>query len=331
MTVFNEYRNRYIVHTVGLINKIAAGAVLSKDDIQKSFEKHGFNEPIFGYINALLNANKSAEDNFCILNFREENKAGLEIHAKVPIRPLLAELIWLANMIEDKRIRLFLGKETIEKLVAALREKAIHMTGYSKYFDVRHSYKAGDDVESQEFLQKFHVVYEAVQNRSTLQFSNVASNGMKYENCKAVPFRIEYSNLENRFRVSLFSLDHNRPMKANISRLYDVAICEECKECKDVDGKYMLDAIAGRKAAEPLVIEVRDEKNAIERCFALFSSYERRAYAREDGLYILEIDYYEFDKEEIITKVLTLGHAVRIINNSPIKDAIKRRLTSQAF
>lgn len=323
MTVFNEYRNKYIVHTVELVNKIAGGAALSEQDIRKSFEKHGFNELIFGYIEALMNVHKSEESNFGILNLQDKNNAKLEINARIPIRPLLAELIWLTNMFEDKRIRLFLGEEIIKKLFTALKEKTIPMKRYSKYFDFRNCYVAGDEVETSEFVQKFRVIYEAIQNREIIQFSNIDSRGNKYEKCQAVPFRIEYSNLEGRFRVSLFSFDQNRPIKANMSRLYDVSVC---KECKDIDREYMLAAIDNRKVAEPIIMEVKNEKNVIERCFSLFSCYERRAYIREDGLYILEIIYYEFEMEEIITKILSLGLAVRVIYNDVIMERICRRL-----
>lgn len=329
MTIFNEYRNKYLTHTVELINKVAGGTEYSEQDIRDSFRKNCFNEVIFDYVEALLNVSQDIESNFDVLNIDDKKRVKLRLNTAIPNRPLSVELNWLANMFEDKRIHLFLSGKTIAKLSAVVKEKTIPATRYSQYIDVRNRYNGEDDVECEKFIHDFKLLYSAIQNKKVIKFSNIDAQGNKHENCKGVPFRIEYSILEEKFRVSIFSLDGQRPIKTNISRMYDIFICTEQA---DIDWEQMLAAIDKRKVAEPLIMEVKNEKNVIERCFALFSCYERqRAYIREDGLYILEVGYYEFEKKEIVNKILTLGAAVRVINSSNIKNEIKMRLSSQAF
>ncbi len=323
MKLFNEYKNKYIAHTIDLINRFHAGYSYTKNEIADSFMQNCFNEPVYGYIDALLNRNKEADANFELLFFDKNQQAHTQLEGYIPVRPLNIELVWLSNLLKDERIRLFLEQDVIDKLQTNLINMDQKSLDFSKHFDIRNNYSDKDDYKAADYINNFKIILNAIDKKSVIQYSNIALDDRKYENCRAIPFRIEYSTLENRFRVSMYSMAESRAIKANISRLYNVS---DIEEQTNNDNRDIIESIESKKASEPLVIAIKDEKNVIERCFSLFSYFVRKAYVREDGVYILEVSYYEFDKDEVIRSVLSLGASAMVISPAHIRQAIKDRL-----
>lgn len=150
---------------------------------------------------------------------------------------------------------------------------------------------------------------------------------------KAVPYAIEYSILKRLltqsrlFRVSLYSLDSYQPIKINFSRLSDVSTKGSSPKTRD----EIRAALEEKRVKEPLTLRINDDRNnnAVERCFALFSTYEKTGHFIKDGLYELEVLYYVFDEMRIIQKVLMLGPDIEILGNDEIKSKILKLLERQ--
>lgn len=72
-------------------------------------------------------------------------------------------------------------------------------------------------------------------------------------------------------------------------------------------------------------LEVKNTRNAVERCFALFSSFDKKARLQDDGSCFLTISYSPLDEEEILEKILSLGATVTIIEPKNIRERLYKR------
>ena len=69
----------------------------------------------------------------------------------------------------------------------------------------------------------------------------------------------------------------------------------------------------------------------IERCFRLFSFYERKAvYDREADRYSLEITYHSYDEAELIRDILSLGSSVVVMKPAGIRRKVFERIKEAA-
>ena len=76
-----------------------------------------------------------------------------------------------------------------------------------------------------------------------------------------------------------------------------------------------------------LKLEVTNKHNVLERCFYLFSLYDKTSeYDDESGANKLSMDYFMYNEEEIVTNILYLGKFVKIIEPSYLRDKLLNRI-----
>lgn len=168
---------------------------------------------------------------------------------------------------------------------------------------------------------------DAIQKNKILHYCNLGAPDSEKQ-YKAAPYAIEYSILEGKFRVSLYSLEEHRPVKTNLARMFNITIGAD----SPIERKEIANAIQEKRAKEPLTLKIKDinKTQIIERCFSLFSTYEREGqYEEKDDSYILSVFYYTFDEIEILRKILMLGTDVEVIGNTIIKEKLIKLLFEQ--
>ena len=75
----------------------------------------------------------------------------------------------------------------------------------------------------------------------------------------------------------------------------------------------------------PIVLKIEDNKNTLDRCFNLFSAYDKRYYYDDNNL-ILNIYYHDFDEAEIVRDILSLGKSVIVLEPKKIRDKVVNRI-----
>ncbi len=74
---------------------------------------------------------------------------------------------------------------------------------------------------------------------------------------------------------------------------------------------------------QTLTLQVKKEKNAIERCFAIFFMYNKEAEVSEDQqTYTLHIQYYDFDRADVIRYILSLGSSAVVVSPPDMRSEI---------
>lgn len=328
MELFEEVKNRYMHIVFKVLNECEKG--LSEKDIIKIVEEEGFEEKVIGNnfetFEGLLMNKYSEGENFELIkernglfypNINEDEKL------TVPVRLTNLEKAWLKNMLEDKKVGILLSDVTIGKLKAAL--KNFDAPQISEIIDITNM-SVVPEIENKELFEKnFRKLLTAIEEGKAVKYCNIDRYSNEHCYKHAIPIRFEYSLKDGCFRVSMYSLDENRSIMANVFNMTDIEI-EENKNL-EINREYVIKLLhEQRYSKEPVVLEVTDKKCAMERCFMSFSELERYSRCIEKDKYELKLFYYIFEEEDIIRKILALGPYVKVVSPVGIKEEIIKRI-----
>jgi len=328
MELFEEVKNRYMHIAFKVLNECQEG--LSEKDIINIVEKEEFEEKVIGNnfqtFEGLLLNQYSESENFNLLkvrnglyypNINEDKKP------PVPVRLTNLEKAWLKNMLEDKRLGILLSDTTISKLKAALRD--FDGPRISEIIDTTNTSILLNSKNTEQFEENLRMLLKAIAEGKAVKYCNTDRYGNEYCDKHALPIRLEYSLRDGRFRVSMYSLDENRSIMANIFNMTDIEI--EGNRSLEINRESVIKLLhEQRYSKDPIILEVTDKKAAMERCFMSFSELERYSRCIEKDKYELKLFYYTFEEEEIIRKILALGPYVKVISPEGIKEEIIRRI-----
>lgn len=326
MELLNETKNAYYLQTLFIINALQNGKIFTKQEFFSQF-LNLFNkkdsETESDYISDLW-------QNIFIYDQKNDSvKLNPDFQAvNLSIRLTNIEKGWLLAVLKDPRSLLFLDNSLHAKLLNKLCDTTDTINTIIKDCGL---YGNSDDITNSGFVNNFKIILKAIHDNKLLRYSNSSSNPTALPNkglFTAIPYAVEYSILEGKFRVSMYSLDQNRPIKVNLEKLYVVTIGNKSLKTRE----ELFAEIDKKRVKEPLTLKISDEKKnqIIERCFALFSTYDREGqYEKQDNSYILKVFYYTFDETEIIRKILMLGTDVNVIGNTNIINKYKECLILQ--
>jgi hypothetical protein len=321
MEIFSEVKNKNYSAIGDLINLMAGCGRLSGKDILRYIQDNGIYSIEFE--KSLLNKNREDENkNYNLFKENGDRTYSAVIDEPIPVISTSMENEWLKFMLEDPRVPMLLSPVLIEKLKKLLQpgegvitRESIHIKNLSPSEERNLNPKDWDNLL---------LVIEAIENKKAVMYSYRDRDGNEHRDSVSIPFKIEYSTSDGRLWVILFSAEEKRPIKSVLKNLYDIQVID-----KDIDFGYedILDSIHGKKAEEPIVLEVADIHNALERCFYMFSNYEKEAsYDKEKQAHKLIIYYYLFEEKEIIAKILSLGKHVKVLGPSRIRNEIRQRI-----
>lgn len=225
-----------------------------------------------------------------------------------PTMPLtILQKRWLKALCNDPRIRLFSpdtqGLEDVEPLY---RQDSL------VYFD---QYADGDPYEDSDYQEHFHTILQALAEKKLLQ---ITLDGQRCKNIdtQGVPYRLEYSPKDDKFRLWL--LQRGRYMMVNLARITRAEISDKNCNFKEVEIQ--------KKAA---VLEITDERNALERAMLHFSHLEKVTEQLDKKRYKLTVRYQAEDENEMLIRILAFGPMIKVIEPASLKDSIRYRIFKQ--
>lgn len=240
----------------------------------------------------------------------------------LPVRFSKLEKAWLKALLEKDGVRMVLSRETFEKLQKELADFESPIK--DEYFELTNRIKLPPIADQEAYEKNFRSLLDALTREKAIRYSNTDKKGNVYSNKLALPVSIEYSMRDGRFRVSMYSLDDNRPIMANIFTLSDLRVEDEDVGIDRETAKKLL--FEQKYSEEPIILEVTDKKAAMERCFMCFSGMERSARDLGDHKYEIRLNYYLFEEENLIRSIISLGPYVRVISPQKIADEIVARV-----
>ena len=236
-----------------------------------------------------------------------------------PATPLtLLQKRWLKALLNDPRIRLFgppaAGLEDVEPLYAQ---------DVFEYFD---RYSDGDPFEDETYVRHFRLVLTALREGRKLRIHFRGGKGREHS-WVCVPRRLEYSSKDDKFRLVIDDAEKNweknwvkDSMTVNLAR---VISCE-------FTGEFSRENLpAMKRKTDTLVMELTDERNALERAMLHFSHLEKETRRLDGNRYSVTLHYGHDDETEMLIRVLSFGPMLQVISPENFIGKIRERLKKQ--
>ena len=319
MELFSEVYSCYY----GVVNKILNEATkkgLSSKEMTTIIDKNAFQESALYILPRLISGEWKLLNNV-------NNKYTSKLNSSVTLPLTNIEKSWLKSLLRDSRISLFLNDEQIESLKEYLKDVTAIFNEEAFYcYD---SFSDGDDYKNQEYINNFRCILDALKNKKLLEISIESKKGRRTTGIY-LPCKIEYSSKDDKFRVYVARIQHNKIVTyaiINLSRISSIQLSKAC-----YSGEINFDEhIENNKCKEPVVIEISKERNAVERCMLNFASYEKRTeYDEASDKYICYIYYDKKDETELLIRVLSFGPVIRVLGSSRFLALVKERVMRQA-
>ena len=296
--LFSEVYGTYFDILSEILEKAVDGE-LTRDSMYTIIQEKGFEESI-------LTIPQNLNDQVWPL-LNSDLTTPLEHKPTQPITTLQKR--WMKALLNDPRIRLFAppieGLEDVEPLYPA---------DTFVYFD---RYGDGDPFEDPQYVQRFQTILTALRERKWLRLHFLGRNNVAHS-WRCIPYKLEYSPKDDKFR--LITSNNRAPLIINLARITDCKLLEPV-----TNEEYRPKAMRKRK----LVLELTDERNALERCMFHFSHLEKETERIDDRHYRLTLHYEKDDETELLIRVLSFGHVLKVISPDQFKEKLKNRITKQ--
>lgn len=230
-----------------------------------------------------------------------------------PTRPLTKlEKQWLKAISMDPRFQLFgltfEGLDDVEPLFVP--EDFI-------FFD---RYDDGDPYESLAYQAYFRIVLEALAGGTLLEVTYKGKSG-KRRVLTVEPVKLEYSEKDDKFR--LIANSRKDRLVLNMARIENCCFSKvEKEEIWPIRGQ-------GETVMDEVILELVDERNALERALLHFAHFEREAEKLDEKHYRLKIRYDKEDVTEMLIRVLAFGPMIKVVEPDTFVEQIKGRLQRQ--
>ena len=228
-----------------------------------------------------------------------------------PPRPVtLLQKRWLKALLSDPRIRLFdvtdAGLEDVRPLFDPRK-----IVWFDRYAD-------GDPYEDPGYIARFRLLLSAVKTHRLAEVSFVSHRG-KRNTWTVLPYRLEYSRTDDKFRLLCFS-------RKGLFQTLNLARVTDCRLLETFDPA---DYPAPAFRSEAVVLELTDERNALERAMLQFSYLAKKTERIGEGTYRLTLRYREEDKTELLIRILSFGPRLRVLEPESFAALVRERIEKQ--
>lgn len=312
--LFSEVYGCYFDVVSRVLNRAQVG--LTRQRLAEEIENNGFSETAFHLLPALIG------DDWGLTEQRGELYVARLRAVKRPLTKL--ELSWLASLLQDRRLRLFLTQEKIEALRSAL--EGVKPLFYPDDLKAVDAHADGDPYEDCGYIQNFRTLTCACKDGRPV---SIAYYGRAGQFTKIYhPYKLSYSQLNDKFRLLCAVVNRGRPQKVilNLARIRAVDFADDAARLP----RQELEALFLRPDEETLTVEIGSERNAPARFLLQFASFDRRTeYDAERGVYLCRLSYDRIDETELLIRVLSFGPAIKVLGPDHFVEQIKERLKKQ--
>ncbi|MGI5895870.1 MAG: WYL domain-containing protein [Oscillospiraceae bacterium] len=228
----------------------------------------------------------------------------------IPSMPLtMMQKRWLKALLQDPRIRLFGPSEKGLEDVAPLYAENTFC-----FFD---RYSDGDPYDDPQYIAHFQTILTALREKRKLRIQFIGHRGT-WHSWECILYKLEYSSKDDKFRVLTSS--PRSTLTVNIARI---------KSCELLDFWTDEEYLPKVPIKKTLVLEIKDERNALERVMLHFSHLEKEAVRLGNDRYRLTVRYDQEDETEMLIRVLSFGPMVRVLSPGSFINNVKERLNKQ--
>ncbi|MBQ8896257.1 MAG: WYL domain-containing protein [Clostridia bacterium] len=228
-----------------------------------------------------------------------------------PTMPLtLLQKRFIKAVLCDKRIALFdIDQSGFEDVTPLFTDEDYII--YDKYSD-------GDNYSDPGYISRFRTVLSALRGQNRISLTMINRRGVKMH-LSLMPKKLEFSEKDDKFR--LIGETARDIVTVNLGRLTSCELCE--------NGAQGVARPRLRDTAREVVLDVFDERNALERVMLHFAHFEKQAVRISENVYRLTVKYDADDESELIIRILSFGPMVKVVAPARFVGLIKNRLMLQ--
>lgn len=300
-SLFNEIKNPLFRTMCKIVNEIYAGKNLTRREIKKricEIPEFFYNEsPDFEREEKIIDA-----------LFKFDEKTGFAkicLDAPLTINFTDAEIIWLKTFLADEETAFLLPKNLREKLLERLQK---FPALYEKNIWRKLNFKPSKPREGIIFSENLSLILQALIEQKIISCAGK----------KIIPYRVEYDIFSDKYFLIAWSAEKSCIEKFAVADLPEIILTTE-KIPPDIESTVKN---FYEENAVKVSLLIKDRLNAVERCFALFGMYDKKARLQPDGNYLLTITCLKFEETDILEKILSLGAAVTVQSPAALRKKI---------
>lgn len=170
---------------------------------------------------------------------------------------------------------------------------------------------------------QFRTLLTAIRDGRKIRYSYRTREREALRESETVPWKLEYSAYDGRWWVILYDPEENRTIKAVLGNLQNIRLAGPA----DVTDEMIEQAMEPLLAPEPVVLQMEDVNNVLERCFLVFENQLFQETEQIPGAGCrVAFRYYRFDEEEILRRLLYMGPDVTLVGPQSLREKLARRL-----
>ncbi|MDR0964249.1 MAG: WYL domain-containing protein, partial [Clostridium sp.] len=178
-------------------------------------------------------------------------------------------------------------------------------------------YTDGDPYEDECYITHFHTILTALREKRKLRLRFTGYGGVR-QSWKCIPCKLEYSSKDDKFR--LLAITQRNAQTVNLARIDSCELLEHYET-------YEYHPKLPKKQA--LVMELVDERNALERAMLHFSHLEKETVRLDGSRFQIKLWYDREDEIELLIRVLSFGPMLKVISPERFIEKLKSRLQKQ--
>lgn len=304
MNLFHKYQGRTFQFALDVLASLKYKEILGRADLDELARKNGLD-----YAGQVLDPMVRAN----ILR-REGDGYRLdeEMHAfRFPAGDM--ERDYLAYILSFPEAELFLDDDLRATLAGEPGD----------FFDPVHRIMPRKEGERPIDASKFRVLLAAIRGGRKIRYCYRTRESEELRESETVPWKLEYSAYDGRWWVILYDPEEKRTIKAVLGNLQNIRLAGPAHVTDEMIEKAMEPLLA----PEPVVLQVKDVNNVLERCFLVFENqlFEETEQIPGTGCRVA-FRYYRFDEEEILRRLLYMGPDVTLVEPQSMREKLEQRL-----
>lgn len=269
------------------------------------------------------NPHDRKEQQPCALFFEDsDNKAMVPtMSGNISGMTSAAERIWLKSVLSDPRSELFMSPKERDTLLNNLDEEILD----AKYYDDRVINRRVPEKYDGEYVNVFRQIVKFVKKAASLEIKLKDNDSTFF-----FPYAIDYSEAEDRFILIGYDFAQKDVALRDISSIVYINPAPTDIASGSAAEDIFLSSLETHKSKVPILLEVmgpaaNNPNMANDRISHLLSVYESECFEENQKLYI-RIFFYDFQTDEIIRIILSLGKYVKVISPTTIQNIIIKNL-----
>lgn len=313
MELFNELKNSSLQAITKAINTIQqTQQPIRKQELQSIISNHSVLSP----------QEQQLMDALFVTDAADKNLLWPFAALDVPILPTALEMKWLKEILHDPRIDCIISAALKEKLLQCMPQDSSseqHWQQSNWHVPIKMDKPC---FRSAAYQEKFKTALKAINSKHYVYYESYDIYGNEYKG-EAVPYKIEYCANTNSFNFIMWNEEKRWTFKSDFATITKLRLLPQSFDNSQL--RHADDYVERLNTkSEPIVLQFdAAQYNVFERCFNIFSNYDKEISRFDEDTYQLKIFARDhFDNAEIVQNILSLGSSIVVSSPQKLRQQI---------